>query len=63
MITYDELGKTREYFHPPLTKEYHSAFNNINNDDNQELIAYFQRNLLHYTQGASSKKIGSYSLQ
>jgi len=38
MIADDKLGKTRENFQIPLPKEYYSAFENINNDDNQELI-------------------------
>ncbi|SNR83467.1 GNAT family N-acetyltransferase [Lutibacter flavus] len=38
MIADDVLGKARENFQIPLPKEYYSAFKNINNDDNQELI-------------------------
>ena len=38
MIADDELGKTRENFQTPLPKEYLVAFENINQDDNQELI-------------------------
>jgi GNAT superfamily N-acetyltransferase len=38
MIADDELGKTRENFQMPLPKEYYNAFENIDNDDNQELI-------------------------
>jgi len=38
MIADDELGKTRENFKIPLPKEYYDAFENINNDDKQELI-------------------------
>jgi len=38
MIADDELGKTRENFKIPLPKAYYSAYKNISNDDNQELI-------------------------
>lgn len=38
LIAEDKLGKTREKFQIPLPNEYYSAFENINNDDNQELI-------------------------
>ena len=38
MIADDELGKQRENFQIPLPKEYYTAFENINQDDNQELI-------------------------
>jgi GNAT superfamily N-acetyltransferase len=38
MIADDELGKTRENIQIPLPKEYYDAFENINNDDNQELV-------------------------
>ncbi|PRX55355.1 GNAT family N-acetyltransferase [Flagellimonas meridianipacifica] len=38
MIADDELGKTREKFVSPLPIEYHTAFENIDADNNQELI-------------------------
>tara|TARA_R100001369_G_scaffold21491_2_gene39087 strand:+ start:8758 stop:9216 length:459 start_codon:yes stop_codon:yes gene_type:complete len=38
MIADDELGKTREDFKIPLPEEYYKAFENITNDNNQELI-------------------------
>ncbi len=38
MIADDELGKRRENFQIPLHKEYYLAFDNISNDENQELI-------------------------
>ncbi|MEH6537227.1 MAG: GNAT family N-acetyltransferase [Psychroserpens sp.] len=38
MIADDALGKTRENFQTPLPKAYYNAFENINNDNNQELI-------------------------
>lgn len=38
MIADDELGKTRENFQNPLSKEYLEAFKNITEDKNQELI-------------------------
>ena len=38
MIADDELGKTRENFQLPLPKKYMNAFENISNDNNQELI-------------------------
>ncbi|WP_420600912.1 GNAT family N-acetyltransferase [Flagellimonas sp.] len=38
MIADDKLGKQRENFQDPLPKEYYTAFESINSDDNQELI-------------------------
>lgn len=38
MIANDELGKLREDFRDPLPDKYYAAFDNIDNDDNQELI-------------------------
>ena len=38
MIANDELGKLREDFRNPLPDIYYTAFENIRNDDNQELI-------------------------
>lgn len=38
MIADDELGEKREVFQEPLPSEYLTAFKNINNDPNQELI-------------------------
>jgi len=38
MIMDDELGKKREDFQIPLPESYYTAFQNINNDANQELI-------------------------
>lgn len=38
MIANDALGKTRENFQTPLPEVYYSAFENIRNDDNQELV-------------------------
>ena len=44
MIADDELGKTREIFQVPIPKEYLVAFENINQDDNQELIVVENEN-------------------
>ncbi|RNC87870.1 MAG: GNAT family N-acetyltransferase [Winogradskyella sp.] len=44
MIADDELGKTRENFQTPLPEEYHTAFQNINADQNQELIVVEDEN-------------------
>ncbi len=38
MIADDELGKKRENFQDPLPKEYLTAFEKINADENQELV-------------------------
>ena len=38
MLADDELGKKREHFTTPLPETYQSAFNNIENDPNQELM-------------------------
>jgi GNAT superfamily N-acetyltransferase len=38
MIADDELGEKREIFQEPLPSEYLTAFKNIDNDPNQELI-------------------------
>ena len=38
MLADDALGKTRENYQDPLSKEYLNAFSNINSDPNQELI-------------------------
>lgn len=38
MIAHDELGKTREDFRNPLPDKYYNAFDNISQDNNQELI-------------------------
>jgi len=38
MIANDKLGKLREDFKHPLPNTYYAAFENIKNDDNQELI-------------------------
>ena len=44
MIADDELGKSREDFQVPIPKEYLAAFENINEDDNQELIVVENEN-------------------
>ena len=38
MLANDELGKLREDFQEPLPEKYYSAFENIDNDPNQELV-------------------------
>ncbi len=38
MIANDKLGKLREDFKEPLPEKYYTAFENITNDSNQELI-------------------------
>ena len=38
MISHDKLGKLREDFKDPLPSKYYTAFDNITNDNNQELI-------------------------
>ena len=38
MIADDKLGKQREDYSDPLLKKYDKAFQNIDDDDNQELI-------------------------
>lgn len=38
MLSDDELGRMREDFGIPLSAKYYTAFENINNDPNQELI-------------------------
>ena len=38
MLANDELGKLREDFQEPLPEKYYSAFKNIDNDPNQELV-------------------------
>jgi GNAT superfamily N-acetyltransferase len=38
MIADDKLGTLREDFQDPLPEKYYSAFENINNDPNQELV-------------------------
>ncbi|GJQ63727.1 MAG: GNAT family acetyltransferase [Melioribacteraceae bacterium] len=38
MLVEDELGKTREVFQDPLPKEYLTAYKQIENDTNQEII-------------------------
>ena len=38
MLANDELGKLREDFQEPLPEKYYSAFENIDNDSNQELV-------------------------
>lgn len=38
MIADDKLGALREDFQDPLPEKYYSAFENISNDPNQELI-------------------------
>jgi len=38
MIANDKLGKLREKFKDPLPEIYYTAFDNITNDKNQELI-------------------------
>lgn len=44
MIADDELGKTRENYQTPLPLEYFTAFENIDNDKNQELIVVENEN-------------------
>ena len=44
MIAHDELGKSREDFKDPLPDKYYAAFDNINNDNNQELIVLEDNN-------------------
>lgn len=44
MIADDELGKTRENYRTPLPLEYFTAFENIDNDKNQELIVVENEN-------------------
>ncbi len=38
MLADDELGRQRENFTNPLPNSYYTAFDNIDNDPNQELI-------------------------
>lgn len=38
MIAHDKLGKLREDFKDPLPDKYYAAFDNIKNDNNQELM-------------------------
>lgn len=38
MLANDELGKLREDYQEPLPEKYYSAFENIDNDPNQELV-------------------------
>jgi len=38
MIAQDKLGILRENFVNPLPEKYYTAFENINNDNNQELV-------------------------
>ncbi len=38
MLAHDKLGKLREDFRTPLPEIYYRAFENINQDNNQELI-------------------------
>lgn len=45
MIADDELGKTRENYQVPLPKEYLTAFENIEADQNQELIVLEDRDV------------------
>ncbi len=44
MLANDKLGKLRENFKDPLPDQYYVAFENINNDDNQELIVLEDEN-------------------
>lgn len=44
MIANDKLGKLRETFKEPLPDFYYTAFENINNDSNQELIVLEDEN-------------------
>ena len=39
LLAQDELGQTREQFHPELNQRYIDAFHRINNDPNQYLMA------------------------
>ncbi|MCM4152318.1 N-acetyltransferase [Arenibacter sp. N53] len=58
MIANDALGKLREKYQDPLPKEYYSAFDRIDGDENQELrviensegevIATFQLSFIQY---------------
>ncbi|MBW8243904.1 GNAT family N-acetyltransferase [Muricauda oceani] len=38
MLANDDLGKLREDYQEPLPEKYYSAFENIDNDPNQELM-------------------------
>jgi len=38
MIAHDKLGQLREDFRDPLPNKYYVAFDNIKNDNNQELV-------------------------
>ena len=38
MLANDDLGKLREDYQEPLPEKYYSAFKNIDNDPNQELM-------------------------
>ena len=44
MIADDKLGKLRENFKDPLPEIYYSAFEKIDNDNNQELIVLENKN-------------------
>jgi len=44
MIANDKLGQLRENFQDPLPEIYYAAFENITNDDNQELIVVEDEN-------------------